>query len=551
MSISNQYCKTKFYNQFNSANLINKINNKLEISLPKLTKEMTYIIFEILCKSPNYYFSKSVFKQTYLELEKLFHENEDKIFFDETMFESLIMGYDAYKNISETIKDLRNFNINSGIKTRLYRLPTYTSIIESCLGNLLRPIAIMVGSTKGKDYSTQNTIAKLKNVLSSNNFTAVSENINENIRNSINHGRVVTINGAVIDTLRFYYTENHIIKSVEYKLYEFDKIIDDIYDTTSAVLLALSLFLNNHINIIHTPTRKDLLFRFLAMRFSLPGILCTNINDIDNNKQINIEFQVNKTDKGYLSQLSVMVACMIYEYFPGYEKYLIGFRNKRMLPGHIRFTKNEVSDMFKGVRKYDDVMLDVIKKDFLIYDKSEEIIDESEYKYFVFPNITEDTYSIREIYDSSLADRKRLRAKLFIGNIDNKEDILKIIEDAINKLKNVKNPPNPKLQIKHGAMEADSLYINVYKEDLRANKEILKSNENFVCFVDYNLNGETTLKNGGLPPAIWNSLYKENDNLINIAWRESKYITVHHKKIGRNELCPCGSGKKFKRCCGR
>ena len=21
-------------------------------------------------------------------------------------------------------------------------------------------------------------------------------------------------------------------------------------------------------------------------------------------------------------------------------------------------------------------------------------------------------------------------------------------------------------------------------------------------------------------------------------------------KIGRNELCPCGSGKKYKRCCG-
>jgi uncharacterized protein YecA (UPF0149 family) len=22
------------------------------------------------------------------------------------------------------------------------------------------------------------------------------------------------------------------------------------------------------------------------------------------------------------------------------------------------------------------------------------------------------------------------------------------------------------------------------------------------------------------------------------------------KKVGRNELCPCGSGKKFKKCCG-
>lgn len=24
---------------------------------------------------------------------------------------------------------------------------------------------------------------------------------------------------------------------------------------------------------------------------------------------------------------------------------------------------------------------------------------------------------------------------------------------------------------------------------------------------------------------------------------------IPHKKIGRNEPCPCGSGKKYKRCC--
>jgi preprotein translocase subunit SecA len=27
--------------------------------------------------------------------------------------------------------------------------------------------------------------------------------------------------------------------------------------------------------------------------------------------------------------------------------------------------------------------------------------------------------------------------------------------------------------------------------------------------------------------------------------------TVHKKKVGRNDLCPCGSGKKYKKCCGR
>ena len=26
---------------------------------------------------------------------------------------------------------------------------------------------------------------------------------------------------------------------------------------------------------------------------------------------------------------------------------------------------------------------------------------------------------------------------------------------------------------------------------------------------------------------------------------------VHFEKLGRNDLCPCGSGKRFKKCCLR
>ncbi|MCG8482885.1 MAG: SEC-C domain-containing protein, partial [Clostridia bacterium] len=36
---------------------------------------------------------------------------------------------------------------------------------------------------------------------------------------------------------------------------------------------------------------------------------------------------------------------------------------------------------------------------------------------------------------------------------------------------------------------------------------------------------------------------------ITKAQRRSKTI-VKEKKPGRNEPCPCGSGKKYKKCCG-
>ena len=33
--------------------------------------------------------------------------------------------------------------------------------------------------------------------------------------------------------------------------------------------------------------------------------------------------------------------------------------------------------------------------------------------------------------------------------------------------------------------------------------------------------------------------------------RRRKRQPIRRLKIGRNEPCPCGSGKKFKKCCGK
>ena len=94
-------------------------------------------------------------------------------------------------------------------------------------------------------------------------------------------------------------------------------------------------------------------------------------------------------------------------------------------------------------------------------------------------------------------------------------------------------------------------HANVYKEDARKNKNMFPANSNFICFVDYNTSGNTTLVHGGIPQTIWNSYLHEHVGLKRIAWRNSTYFTRHASNIGRNDLCPCGSGKKFKKCCGK
>ncbi|MFL0195113.1 SEC-C metal-binding domain-containing protein [Clostridium sp. WILCCON 0269] len=49
----------------------------------------------------------------------------------------------------------------------------------------------------------------------------------------------------------------------------------------------------------------------------------------------------------------------------------------------------------------------------------------------------------------------------------------------------------------------------------------------------------------------WNSIFSaEKRKDIRKDWVNSKTL-VNTNKVGRNDPCPCGSGKKYKQCCGK
>ena len=50
-------------------------------------------------------------------------------------------------------------------------------------------------------------------------------------------------------------------------------------------------------------------------------------------------------------------------------------------------------------------------------------------------------------------------------------------------------------------------------------------------------------------PSWKNVLTVEQRDKISFEYREAN--TVRSEKIGRNDPCPCGSGKKYKKCCGK
>ena len=47
------------------------------------------------------------------------------------------------------------------------------------------------------------------------------------------------------------------------------------------------------------------------------------------------------------------------------------------------------------------------------------------------------------------------------------------------------------------------------------------------------------------------SFDEEHDEGEGVAWAAPLRPVISPSQIGRNSLCPCGSGRKYKRCCGK
>lgn len=75
---------------------------------------------------------------------------------------------------------------------------------------------------------------------------------------------------------------------------------------------------------------------------------------------------------------------------------------------------------------------------------------------------------------------------------------------------------------------------------------IFSGEEQLQEFIDRIMNAKNNTRiwenNGYTPSEIHEIISRRNQNII-------KFPTLQRPKIGRNDLCPCGSGKKYKKCC--
>ena len=77
-------------------------------------------------------------------------------------------------------------------------------------------------------------------------------------------------------------------------------------------------------------------------------------------------------------------------------------------------------------------------------------------------------------------------------------------------------------------------------------------------FVSLKFDKEKLYKNMVAAKAEWLYELPQWEAIFDEAARKALYLEqknsgtiIKHKKVGRNDPCPCGSGRKFKQCCGK
>ncbi len=100
-------------------------------------------------------------------------------------------------------------------------------------------------------------------------------------------------------------------------------------------------------------------------------------------------------------------------------------------------------------------------------------------------------------------------------------------------------------------------FLDGINDSLKKANPIETMDENTEVSLDYDK--ESLYKNMVEAKAEWLYELPEWDALIDADRRKALYkeqklsttVVNKEKKIGRNDPCPCGSGKKYKKCCGK
>ncbi|WP_342404250.1 hypothetical protein [Brevibacillus sp. FSL K6-2834] len=507
--------------------LLEKIKQEIDANISDIPILWKNMIYEFLFVEPMSYWNREIAECTFNGLEKLYLKSD--IFSDASAssLSHFFISYFTYKELVTIINDLSLINENNQIKTRMYRIPTYVSLVEGCLSNLFKYLRDIIDLYVEKDLKSQTKLNGLCTIMNTYGFEKLTHFVDVDLRNAISHGGVYITDKES----HFSYFKNGTPSKKIINNYDFDKLIEDTLDSIGGIFIGIIRFYskyNGSLQNIDKIMEQDSFLKhsFAKILFSTPDFRCMMISLSPNEEQINFDINSTSFDHNEIVTFIIEISIIARSLFTSYTRYFFSISNERMMPGWIRFTAEEIDSLLNKQLTFTDVVESATRRgDIMLWDHNDADIDLDIIKHFRFPLITKKKWSVRNIDDCSLPDSKRIKAHLFIKEQMPKKDIIRAVNDAIRELKKLYTPPNPMTVIKHGDVPADSVFLTVYFGNKRVrNRSVLPSNPSFLLKAEYSVTGTSILKNGGLPKWLWDQLIKEQSGNILYAWNPNFYI---------------------------
>ncbi|EAF3000791.1 hypothetical protein CSE47_05635, partial [Listeria monocytogenes] len=167
---------------------------------------------------------------------------------------------------------------------------------------------------------------------------------------------------------------------------------------------------------------------------------------------------------------------------------MISFKSPKTVNSFFRIESSIIEKWNSGLIGLSEVKACInASGDILMCPINEESRNEFEDSFRYYSDIENKDFYLAEIEDISIEGVKRFRAVLYLKRATRKSHVKQITNSAVNILKKIENYGFTTNKVKHGNMEADILYISIYRREVRnrKNRTLLPSNDNFVVQVQY------------------------------------------------------------------
>ncbi|MDR0298853.1 MAG: hypothetical protein LBI13_02055 [Streptococcaceae bacterium] len=417
-------------------------------------------------------------------------------------FSKLVSTIKTLESISSRLDLLEKFQEREDIKAQAFTVPIFSDLLNYSYSDILDLFICFQEKTEQTEQNNVSLTQKI-NYLSGGkrtiSYAKLIEIVNHSLRNAMAHGKVVYGQDKLM--LTYAETVNKVTEFVttEFSYFQLKDEIQKFYDCLTAMLYGWLSLCARHIaefeKKINSVGMRNLDKDVIRLAFSTLENSCESIETInilgnEDDQQLNFEFTHPNLSVNERLGFALYVAIYGYKLFDNdfVRSIYVSFYASRTMNSFLLINVDIIKELISEKISLEQAVSKIIADGgCMMFEPNTEVRNETLDSFKGFSDIKGNDYTITDIYDSSLEDKKRMIGDIYIEESLKKKQLEKMVIEAVSKLVTTENFGNPKDKVKYGKMEADIVFLSIYKKKYRRgkHKEQFETNENFIGLVQY------------------------------------------------------------------